>query len=215
MVLALPETWQRAVPSDSAELVDPAESARVAGLRYVTDIRPGIRRKRAGKTFTYLSSDGHTIRDPEMIGRIKRLAIPPAWTDVWICADPRGHLQATGRDVRKRKQYRYHPRWREIRDAVKYDRMLAFAQALPRIRRRTDDHLEILQATFVPRIEGAGHRRSAARRNPHPGRQRGVSKRKWLFRIDDAPQPARRRDRFRGALHIPGEKREAPSGRAL
>ena len=78
-----------------------------------------------------------------MIGRIKRLAIPPAWTDVWICADPRGHLQATGRDVRKRKQYRYHPRWREIRDAVKYDRMLAFAQALPRIRRRTDDHLEL------------------------------------------------------------------------
>jgi len=143
MALALPETWQRPMPSDSAELVDPAESARAAGLRYVTDLRPGIRRKRAGKTFTYLSSDGHTIRDPEMIGRIKRLAIPPAWTDVWICADPRGHLQASGRDVRKRKQYRYHPRWREIRDAVKYDRMLAFAQALPRIRRRTDDHLEL------------------------------------------------------------------------
>src|SRR2546421_8507075 len=94
-------------------------------------------------TFTSLWSDGSTIRDPEMIGRIKRLAIPPAWTDVWICADPRGHLQASGRDVRKRKQYRYHPRWREIRDAVKYDRMLAFAQALPRIRRRTDEHLEL------------------------------------------------------------------------
>jgi DNA topoisomerase I len=143
VALALPETWQRPVPSDSAELVDPAESARAAGLRYVTDLSPGIRRKRAGKAFTYVARDGQTIGDREIIGRIKRLAIPPAWTDVWICPDPRGHLQATGRDVRGRKQYRYHSRWREIRDAVKYDRMLAFAQALPRIRRRTDAHLEL------------------------------------------------------------------------
>jgi DNA topoisomerase-1 len=128
--------------TDAAELVAPAESARAAGLRYVFDQSPGIRRKRVGKAFTYLDGDGRTIRDAETIRRIKSLAIPPAWTDVWICPDPRGHLQATGRDARGRKQYRYHPRWREVRDAVKYDRMLAFAEALPKIRMRTDRDLE-------------------------------------------------------------------------
>jgi DNA topoisomerase-1 len=128
--------------TDAAELIAPAESARAAGLRYVFDQSPGIRRKRVGKAFTYLDGDGRTIRDAETIRRIKSLAIPPAWTDVWICPDPRGHLQATGRDARGRKQYRYHPRWREVRDAVKYDRMLAFAEALPKIRVRTDRDLE-------------------------------------------------------------------------
>ncbi|HKV31139.1 MAG TPA: DNA topoisomerase IB [Candidatus Dormibacteraeota bacterium] len=142
MALAVPETWQRRPAVDAAELVDPPESARAAGLRYVSDQSPGIRRKRVGKAFSYLARDGHTIRDAETIRRIKDLAIPPAWIDVWICPDPRGHLQATGRDARGRKQYRYHPRWREVRDAVKYDRMLAFAQALPKIRERTDRDLE-------------------------------------------------------------------------
>ena len=142
MALALPQTWQPPAAADAAELVDPIESARAAGLRYVSDLTPGIRRTRAGKGFRYTGSDGHPIRDPETLGRIKRLAIPPAWTDVWICPDPRGHLQATGRDARGRKQYRYHPRWREVRDAVKYDRMLAFAEALPKIRQRTDRDLE-------------------------------------------------------------------------
>src|ERR1700737_4750338 len=142
MALAVPETWQQRPAVDATELVDPGGAARVAGLRYVSDQSPGIRRKRVGKAFSYLASDGHTIRDAETIRRIKRLAIPPAWTDVWICPDPRGHLQATGRDARGRKQYRYHPRWREVRDAVKYDRMLAFAEALPRIRQRTDQDLE-------------------------------------------------------------------------
>src|SRR5712692_10241698 len=137
MVLALPQTWQPPAAADAAELVDPVESARAAGLRYVSDLTPGIRRTRAGKGFRYTGSDGHPIRDAESLGRIKRLAIPPAWTDVWICPDPRGHLQATGRDARGRKQYRYHPRWREVRDEVKYGRLIAFAQALPRIRRRT------------------------------------------------------------------------------
>ena len=143
MALALREAGQPPGCGDAAELVDPVQSARAAGLRYVSDLSPGIRRKRAGRAFTYIASDDHTIRDRETIRRVKSLAIPPAWTDVWICADPRGHLQATGRDVRGRKQYRYHARWREIRDAVKYDRMLAFAQALPRIRRRSDEHLEL------------------------------------------------------------------------
>jgi len=142
MALALPETWQPSRSLDSAELADPVQSARAAGLRYVSDLSPGIRRKRAGKAFSYLGSDGGLVRDKEVIRRIKRLAIPPAWTDVWICPDPRGHLQATGRDARGRKQYRYHARWREVRDAVKYDRMLAFAQVLPKIRERSDRDLE-------------------------------------------------------------------------
>jgi DNA topoisomerase-1 len=112
-------------------------------LRYVSDLGPGIRRKQAGKGFAYVGLDGASIRDEETLRRIKSLAIPPAWTDVWICPSPRGHIQATGRDARGRKQYRYHPRWREVRDAVKYDRMLAFAEALPRIREKTDEHLQL------------------------------------------------------------------------
>src|SRR5438105_13410798 len=123
--------------------VDPAASAQAAGLHYVSDLGPGLRRKRIGKGFAYLTSGGSPIRDPDTLRRIKRLAIPPAWTDVWISGDPQGHLQATGRDARGRKQYRYHARWREVRDAVKYDRMLAFAEALPRIRAQTDRDLEL------------------------------------------------------------------------
>jgi DNA topoisomerase I len=142
VAIALSETWQLPASVDPAELVHPVDSARAAGLRYGSDQGPGIRRRRAGKAFTYSASGGLTIRDAETIRRIKSLAIPPAWTDVWICPDPRGHLQATGRDARGRKQYRYHARWREVRDAVKYDHMLAFAEALPRIRERTDQHLE-------------------------------------------------------------------------
>jgi DNA topoisomerase-1 len=142
MALAVSETWEPGPSADVAELVDPVESARAAGLRYVSDQSPGIRRKRVGKAFSYLDSGGRPIRDAQIIRRIKSLTIPPAWTDVWICPDPRGHLQATGRDARGRKQYRYHPRWRAVRDAVKYDRMLAFAEALPRIREHTDRDLE-------------------------------------------------------------------------
>jgi len=142
MAVAVSETWQSSLSADAAELVDPVASARAAGLRYVSDQSPGLRRKRVGKGFTYVDSGGRTVRDAETIGRIKRLAIPPAWSDVWICPDPRGHLQATGRDARGRKQYRYHPHWREVRDAVKYDRMLAFAEALPKIREKTDRDLE-------------------------------------------------------------------------
>ncbi len=143
MALSLPETWQPPPSVDPAELADPAESARAAGLRYVSDLTPGIRRKRSGKAFTYEDPDGQTVRDKETLKRIKSLVIPPAWTDVWICPSARGHIQATGRDARGRKQYRYHQRWREVRDAVKYDRMLAFAEALPRIREKTDEHLQL------------------------------------------------------------------------
>ncbi len=125
----------------SADIVDPVSSAAAAGLRYVADAGPGIRRRRAGRGWAYRHPDGSPVRDAATLRRIKPLAIPPAWTDVWICPDPRGHLQATGRDARGRKQYRYHPRWREVRDTVKFDRMVAFAEALPAIRARVDADL--------------------------------------------------------------------------
>ena len=111
-------------------------SAEAAGLRYVSDRRAGLRRRRAGSSFRYLDGEGAQIRDPAVLERIRRLAIPPAWREVWICPRADGHLQATGRDARGRKQYRYHARWREIRDETKYGRMVAFARALPAIRRQ-------------------------------------------------------------------------------
>ncbi|GAC1479557.1 MAG: DNA topoisomerase IB [Candidatus Dormibacteria bacterium] len=143
MALAVPDSWQPPSNVYPGELADPIASAKAAGLRYVSDLMPGIRRKKSGESFIYEDPDGEQVRDEETLKRIKGLVIPPAWTDVWICPSPMGHLQATGRDARKRKQYRYHERWRLVRDAVKYDRMLAFAEALPRIRERTDRDLEL------------------------------------------------------------------------
>lgn len=120
-----------------AARVDPTVSARSAGLKYTADAKPGIRRAANGTGFKYVSPVGKSIRDTATLARVKSLVIPPAWTDVWICPDERGHLQATGRDARGRKQYRYHPRWREVRDDTKYHRLIGFAHALPVIRRRT------------------------------------------------------------------------------
>lgn len=114
--------------------ISPEQTAREAGLRYVSDRMPGIRRKRHGKSFSYVGVDGTPIRDERELARIRSLAVPPAYENVWICPNPLGHLQATGIDARGRKQYRYHPKWREIRDETKYHRMLDFAKALPRIR---------------------------------------------------------------------------------
>ena len=111
------------------------ESARAAGLVYVSDTSPGIRRRRAGKGFAYLDVNTKPLRDASKLARIRALAIPPAYTDVWISTDPRGHIQATGRDARGRKQYRYHAHWRAERDGGKFDRVVAFAQALPALRR--------------------------------------------------------------------------------
>jgi DNA topoisomerase-1 len=113
-----------------------AEPAVPSGLLYVGDDRPGIRRIRKGDGFVYRRPDGKPLRDPADLDRIRKLAIPPAYEDVWICTNPRGHLQATGRDARGRKQYRYHPEWRLARDADKFERMLEFGATLPRIRRR-------------------------------------------------------------------------------
>ena len=121
----------------------PGEMARAAGLRYSTDRRPGITRRRAGRGFSYRDPDGSLVRDPETLARIRSLAIPPAWSEVWICPSPLGHLQAGGRDARGRKQYRYHRRWQERRGDEKFTRMLAFARALPRIRRRCDADLAL------------------------------------------------------------------------
>ncbi|HVT99237.1 MAG TPA: hypothetical protein VHE33_17155 [Acidobacteriaceae bacterium] len=112
-------------------------------MRYVSDAEPGIHRRKAGKGFRYVDADGKPVRDAETLKRIQSLVIPPAWTDVWICANPRGHLQATGRDARGRKQSRYHPRWRAVRDETKYERMLLFGTALKGIRARVEEDLAV------------------------------------------------------------------------
>jgi DNA topoisomerase-1 len=114
----------------------PVAAALSAGLRYVTDAHPGIRRLKQGRGFRYVGANGRVVHQQSELERIRRLAVPPAWTDVWICPDSRGHIQATGRDAKGRKQYRYHPQWRQCRDETKFDRMLAFAAALPVLRRR-------------------------------------------------------------------------------
>jgi DNA topoisomerase I len=117
------------------------EMRTASGLRYSSDEQPGIVRRRSGRGFTYRAADGRRIRDPETLDRIKAIAIPPAWTDVWICPWPNGYLQATGRDARGRKVYRYHARYRRRRDDAKFGRLIAFAQALPAIRDRVDEDL--------------------------------------------------------------------------
>src|SRR5512132_2547636 len=114
----------------------PSRSAASAGLHYVTDDRPGLRREMGALGFRYKRADGRPVRNPADLKRIRGLAIPPAWKDVWICPDPKGHLQATGRDARGRKQYRYHAQWRAHRDGGKFDRLEEFAAVLPQLRAR-------------------------------------------------------------------------------
>lgn len=129
------------MPSDSIQ--EAREAARAASLRYVSDEGPGIGRRRVGKHFSYRLPKGGPVKDPATLRRIKALAIPPAWTQVWICPHDNGHIQATGRDEKGRKQYRYHPRWRETRDAAKFGHMVEFARVLPRIRAQVEDHLRL------------------------------------------------------------------------
>jgi DNA topoisomerase-1 len=114
-----------------------------AGLRYSSDAEAGIRRRRAGRGFTYLRSDGSRVSDGSVLARIRALVIPPAWTDVWICRTANGHVQATGRDARRRKQYRYHDEWRRLRDELKYGDLATFGEALPDLRRRVQDDLAL------------------------------------------------------------------------
>jgi DNA topoisomerase I len=124
-------------------IVDPKDAAESAGLKYVSDNRPGIRRRKAGKGFVYTRADGSKLSEPPVLKRIRSLVIPPAWTQVWICPFADGHLQATGRDAKGRKQYRYHPRFREIRESTKYEHVVAFAAALPSIREQVHQHMAL------------------------------------------------------------------------
>lgn len=139
---------------------EPVEAARAADLRYVSDDQPGLRRRRSGTGFSYVGADGRIVRDTQILSRIKALAIPPAWTEVWICPSPSGHLQATGRDARGRKQYRYHRRWHEVRDETKYGRLPLYGRSLPRLRARVRRDLRLpglprdkLLATVVRLLE--------------------------------------------------------------
>jgi DNA topoisomerase I len=122
---------------------DPKEAAEEAGLSYVSDEQPGLTRERKGDGFRYLKPNGDPVTDEAVLDRVRRLAIPPAWTDVWICIKANGHLQATGRDARGRKQYRYHPQFREVRESTKYEHMLEFARALPAIRTKIAEHMAL------------------------------------------------------------------------
>jgi len=128
---------------DVQTIVDPKDAAESAGLHYVADDRPGIRRRKSGKGFVYRRPDGTRITDPQVLQRIASLAVPPAWTDVWICPYADGHVQASGRDAKGRKQYRYHPRFREVRESTKYEHVVAFAAALPTIRARVRKHMAL------------------------------------------------------------------------
>jgi len=137
-----------------------SEAGIPAGLSYSSDSEPGFTRVRKGNGFAYRDAQGRTIRDPVQLARIRKLAIPPAYTSVWICPSPNGHLQATGRDARGRKQYRYHELWRAERDTGKFERLLAFAQVLPRLRRQVRRHLqdtthsrELVLATIVQLLD--------------------------------------------------------------
>ena len=160
-------------------------SAVDASLRYVTDDTPGIRRRLLKSGVRYTGPDGTAIRDKAVLARIWALAIPPAYTDVWICPLAHGHLQATGRDARGRKQYRYHARWREVRDAEKYGSIVEFGRALPTIRKGVARHLRLkglprekVLAAIVSLLEQTLIR--VGKRRIRPGQ--------WLFRIDDAPR---------------------------
>ena len=131
-------------PAESIQpILDPKDTAESAGLRYVSVDRPGIRRKKTGKGFSYVRLDGTKLSHPDVVRRIRSLTVPPAWTDVWICPSANGHIQATGRDAKGRKQYCYHPLFREARESIKYERIVLFADALPTIRAKVREHMAL------------------------------------------------------------------------
>jgi DNA topoisomerase-1 len=133
----MPPSAQRAIRLEANALLrDSVRAARAAGIRYVCSTEPGIRRRRVGGRFYYVTEAGQRVTNAAQLSRIASLAIPPAWQNVWICSDPNGHIQATGSDARGRKQYRYHPAWRKVRDRAKYADVIAFGHALPRLRER-------------------------------------------------------------------------------
>jgi DNA topoisomerase-1 len=126
---------------DPQAIVDARDAAESVGLRYVSDSRPGLTRRKSGSGFSYPKPDGTVVAEPDALRRIRSLAIPPAWTDVWICPTANGHIQATGRDAKGRKQYLYHPRFREVRESTKYEHVIAFADSLPDIRKSVQKHM--------------------------------------------------------------------------
>jgi len=192
------------------EVTSVVQDAREAGLVYTSDSEPGIRRARRGRGFVYFDADGVKLSDPATLDRVRSLAVPPAWKDVWICARPRGHLQATGRDDRGRKQSRYHAKWHEMRDADKYARLVGFARTLPRIRSRVARDLrrkglprEKVIATIVRLLETTFARvgnEEYARQNGSFGlttlRDRHVTVKgatvRFLFRAQERPRPRAR-----------------------
>src|SRR5688572_24162397 len=121
---------------------DASRSASAAGLRYLSDTKPGITRKKHGNNFKFYNAKGEVITDDKVLNRVKKLVIPPAWTNVWICPSPNGHIQATGRDLKGRKQYIYHPEWQTNRSQSKFGRMLAFGKMLPEIRKQIEADLK-------------------------------------------------------------------------
>src|SRR5262245_56523513 len=153
--------WTKAI--DVQTIFDPKDAAESASLRYVNDARSGIRRRKSGKSFTYTRVDGSKLTETGVLRRIKSLAIPPAWADVWICPFADGHIQATGRDAKGRKQYCYHPRFREVRESTKYEHVVAFAEALPGVRAKVREQMalrglprEKVLATVVHLLEKIG-----------------------------------------------------------
>ncbi len=130
------------MPAELPEDLDPKQAAKDAGLRYMPDTVPGITRQKKSTHFMYTDTDGHIIKDEDTLGRISALVIPPAWTHVWICPSPRGHIQATGRDIKGRKQYRYHEKWQRLRNKTKYDKLVSFGFVLPSIRHRVFEDLQ-------------------------------------------------------------------------
>ena len=129
--------------AEECSIVEPRDAAESVGLRYIADDRPGIRRCKTARGFAYVAPNGEKVRDKATLERIRKLAVPPAYRDVWICLGANGHLQATGRDARGRKQYRYHPLFREIRESAKYEHMVEFARSLPVIRAKVDAHMAL------------------------------------------------------------------------
>ena len=202
----------RPMPGTVTEPIEdaPESSARAAGLRYVSDREPGFARRRRGKGFQYIDADGGALSS-EQVERIEALAIPPAWTDVWICRSANGHLQATGRDARGRKQYRYHPRWTEVRDETKYHRLLAFARALPRIRRRVEKDMS---RKALSRETGDSHRRASARHDQHPGRKRRIRAGEQVVRPDHHARTPRGGGRLAYHLSVSRKEREDARRRA-
>jgi DNA topoisomerase-1 len=183
---------------------DPLVAAEQAGLEYTSDATPGIKRVKHGQSFRYVHPDGKPVTDEATLKRIRALVIPPAWTNVWICASPHGHLQAVGRDVKGRKQYRYHAAYRSQRDQTKYGRMLAFGSALPTIRERIDADLKLsgmpknkVLATIVQLLE-----RTCMRIGNEE-----YAKQNDSFRAHHVAGPAREDRRQHDAIQVPGQKR--------